>query len=77
MLINILLFDRDINLDINREIKHSLYKEFESILNAIDTAGTIDASNFVTLRERTLNLKMRIDELQSNEDSADVNVVAK
>jgi hypothetical protein len=72
-LLTILAFDGDIN----PEIKPSLYMELESILDAIDDAGTIDATNFNTLRERTLNLKRRIDELKSMEEDVAVNVADK
>jgi hypothetical protein len=71
-LLVILAFDGNINPG----VKSSLYKELNSILDAIDAAVTIDGTNFNVLRERTFKLKSRIDELQSMDEDA-INVTAK
>ena len=65
ILLEILAFDGDID----PEVKFSLYDELKSILDAINGADTIDGTNFQGLRERTIKLKTKIDELKSSHAS--------
>ncbi len=61
----ILAFDGDID----PEVKFSLYEELKSILDAINGAPTIDGTNFKGFRERTIELKTKIDNLKSSRES--------
>ena len=65
ILLEILAFDGDIE----SEVKFSLYEELKSILDAINGADTIGRTNFQGFRERTINLKTKIDDLKSSHAS--------
>ena len=65
MLFAILVFDGDIE----QEVKFILYNDLKSISDAINGADTIDGTNFQGFRERTLKLRININNLKSSHAS--------